>query len=104
MTDDVRIGKSAGLTLTRAQHSAPQTTTTAPGLRIDALAPDLHYQSQVQLTEQWLDRANDPSLAADDNALSNLERLLTAETPGRNDLLAAAKLVAIAQDRHLQDL
>jgi hypothetical protein len=43
-------------------------------------------------------------LAADDNALTNLERLLTAEIPGRNDLLAAAKLIAIAQDRHLTTL
>jgi hypothetical protein len=43
----------------------------------------LHHQSQLQFTEQWLDRANDSSLATDDNALANLQRLLTAETPGR---------------------
>jgi hypothetical protein len=104
MNDGVRIGKSAWVNgyARPAFRSANQTT--APGLRIDALAPDLHHHSQVQLTEQWLDRANDPSLAADDNALSNLERPLTAETPGRNDLLAPAKLIPIAQHRHPHDL
>src|SRR6266851_4790336 len=66
------------------------------------LASDLHHDSQLQFTEQRLDRENDSGLAADHNAPANLERLLTAEMPGRNDLLAAAKLVAIAEDRHLK--
>jgi hypothetical protein len=52
------------------------------------------------LAKERFDRAYDPELAADFYAVADLERLLAAEMPGRDDLVAAPQLEAIVETRH----
>ena len=54
------------------------------------------------LAQERFDCADDPGLAADFKPVADLELLLTHEMPGRDDLVAAAKLIAIVNPSHRQ--
>lgn len=56
-------------------------------------------QTQLPLAKQRLDQAHDRAVAADRDPLADLERPLASEMPGRDDLLAAAQLVAVVRHR-----
>jgi hypothetical protein len=63
--------------------------------RLDAFARELDDKPQLLLPEQRLDRAHDPHLAADLQALADLQRPLALQMAGCDHLIAAAQLVAI---------
>jgi hypothetical protein len=64
------------------------------------LAYKLNDKPQLSLTEQRLDRAHDALAAADQEPLPYLERALMGEMSGRDNLVAAAELVAIDDCAH----
>ena len=56
---------------------------------------ELYNEAEVALTEEWLDLAHDAGLAGDRDWVSNLKGLFLAEASGRDQLVAAAQLVAV---------
>jgi hypothetical protein len=70
---------------------------------VDLVAGELYDQTEFVLTEKWLYAPHDPGAPADHDPLADLERVFTAHVAGRNDLVAAAQLVAIVrqEESHL---
>ena len=60
-----------------------------------AIAYELNDETEFVLAQEGFDCADDPGLAVDFQPVAHLERLVTHEVPGRDDLVAAAKLIAI---------
>ena len=56
----------------------------------DSLAPELHDESKLTLSQDRLDRPYDPKHAADLYPLTDLKRLLLGQVTRRNHLLTAA--------------
>ncbi len=72
----------------------------AKPLLLDLTADELDNQAELALTQQSLDSTDDPYLAVDGQPLTNFERLLSAQMPGRDHLVAAPKLIAIVDPSH----
>ena len=69
-------------------------------LGIDALAPELHHKTQLALTEHGVDRPHDTGEAAEDDPVTDLERLLAGQVPGRDERGALAELVSVCKRSH----
>jgi hypothetical protein len=72
----------------------------APAL--DAISNELKDTAHLSLAQQRLGRAHDSDLAANLQPIPNLERLVTAQMTGRDDLVAAPELIAIVDPGHGQ--
>ncbi len=72
----------------------------APAL--DAISNELNDKAHLSLAQQRLGRAHDSELAANLQPIANLERLVTAQMTGRDDLVAAPELIAIVDPGHGQ--
>lgn len=83
-----------------ALHRPGRTTFKRRGLEVDALAYELHHKTQFTLTQQRLNRANYPRPAADHDPLANFQLSPPAEVTRRDDLVAAAQLIAVVEARH----
>jgi len=62
-------------------------------LRVFSLAPELHDEPKLLLSQQRLDRPDDPEHATDLYPLADLKRPLLRQVTRRDQVLAAPKLV-----------
>src|SRR5207245_6181060 len=69
-------------------------------LVIEAFVPDLDQQAQLALTEQGLDSTHGRGRAGDREGVADLERPLTREVAGGEDLVAISELVAVLEGLH----
>ena len=67
---------------------------------LNAIADKLYDEAQLAITQQGLDCADDPRLAVDFQPIADLERLLAAQMPRCDHLVAAAQLIAIVDPSH----
>jgi hypothetical protein len=88
---------------TRRTTEPPRTISRFSGevVLVRELVPEeLDDQVEFALSQDRLNRTNDPGTAADRDPLSNLERPFARQPAGRDHLLAAAQLVAIRKASH----
>ena len=64
------------------------------------LAHKLNHEPLLPLTKQRFDRTHDALAAADHEPLPHLKRALVGEMSGRDNLVAAAELIAIDDGTH----
>ena len=67
--------------------------------RSELLAQELNNKPKLPIAEQWLHRANDPSLTTDHEPLPHLDRLLTHQMTRRNKL-PTPQLIAVRRRGH----
>jgi hypothetical protein len=76
-----------------------------PGLTCRALAAasdKLYNEAQLAIAQQRLDCADDSQLPVDFQPSADLKRLLAAQMPRRDHLVAAAELVSVVDPSHRQ--
>jgi hypothetical protein len=65
-----------------------------------AIEQQLHYEAYFAFPEQRLNRAHDPELAADLDAIANPERPLIVQMASRHHLVTAPQLIAVVDPSH----